>query len=284
MSLSKTLESDELFSAVQDAIASESQDFSAIPQLINYDPANPADNDFIETIIGALSQLQDKQKFSSDLLNHTQIIKIKGAEIPEEMQIDLLLATVNSRNNHLLKFLSELGFNFGLSDKSGKDAFQGVAEQGIFKMKTELLHDDKARESSERDSIRIILKSGQTELKSEALINFVLFGVDNHLISLKEDLNRNMLEQGVRRFEKFFSPENKIRIQSILDKYQEAAPIEYLAARNEIRQTYNTFEEEPTTLQKVQTTENDPLGTFSTKRNSTSQPNDETKSRACSIS
>jgi len=143
--------------------------------------------------------------------------------MPKDIQIDLLLATVNAKNHALLKSLIELGFNSGLKDKSGKDPFQGVAEQGqvtTAREKEKITKEVLLKDSSEKKSIRIILESGQAELKSKEVIEFVLFSLDRHLISLRDNLNIDRLAPEKNRFEEFFSPKNKDLINEILQAYE----------------------------------------------------------------
>lgn len=150
--------------------------------------------------------------------------------------------------------MAELGFNLGLKDKSGKDSFQGVAEQGQFTTMEEMTEEGRSKDLSERSSIRIILESGQTELKSEKLIEFVLFGLDHHLISLRDNLNINRLAPGKNRFEEFFSPKNKDLINEILQAYGETNLEKSEIVRSEISDIYKTFGEitKEATLEKNQ--------------------------------
>ena len=163
--------------------------------------------------------------------------------IPDSIQNSLLLSAVNARNPRLLQCLAELKFNLGLKDKYGKDAFQGVAEQGIYRLGKEIPETHIAQELSERESIRIILKSGQTELKPEALIDFVLFGLDRHLISLYDHLNTTKLAPEENRFAEFFSPKNSELIHNILQAYHKHHPEKSEAVYGELDDTPHTFRE-----------------------------------------
>lgn len=235
----------DLYDALATAFLSDPQDFSTIPHLESYDPENADDNEFIEVIISMLPHHSADDQTSRALLEHICIRSVIVDEvniIPDSVQNGLLLFTVNHRNHALLQCLAELKFNLGLKNDHGRDAFQGVAEQGVYRVGEKIAEEFEAKDISERESIRIILKSGQTELKSEALIDFVLFGLDRHLISLHENLNKNNLESGENRFEEFFSSKNSRLIGKILDEYSKDAPEKSAAVREELCNTYRTFE------------------------------------------
>ena len=257
MPLSSLAKDCDSFSVIDEALSFFPQGFSKIPHLESYDPTSAEDNDFIENTIGLLAFKSADDETCRALLEHVRIraVVIEGVNtMSPETQQGLLAATVNCRNHALLKCLAELGFNLGLKDKYGKDPFQGVAEQGQFTTMKEMTEEGRSKDLSERSSIRIILESGQTELESKELIEFVLFGLDRHLISLRDDLNINKLAPGKNRFEEFFGPKNKDLINAILQAYGETNLEKSEIARSEMRDTYKTFGEitKEATLEKNQ--------------------------------
>ncbi len=246
MPLSSLAKDCDSFSVIDEALSFFPQGFSKIAHLESYDPTSAEDNDFIENTISLLAFKSADDETCRALLEHVRIraVVIEGVNtMSPETQQDLLAATVNCRNHALLKCLAELGFNLGLKDKYGKDPFQGIAEQGQFTTMKEMTEEGRSKDLSERSSIRIILESGQTELKSKELIEFVLFGLDRHLISLRDDLNINKLAPGKNRFEEFFGPKNKDKIEEILQEYNKTNTEKSTSARSEISYTYKTFGE-----------------------------------------
>ncbi len=246
MPISAVVADYDLYLALDAALSSDPQDFSAIPHLTFYNPENADDNEFIEVIVGLLTQRSADDQTSRALLDHICIRSVVVDEIniiPDSIQNSLLLSAVNARNPRLLQCLAELKFNLGLKDEYGKDAFQGVAEQGVFRVGKKIPETHIAQEFSERESIRIILKSGQTELKPEALIDFVLFGLDRHLISLYDHLNTTKLAPEKNRFAEFFSPKNSELLHNILQEYRKHHPEKSEAVYGELDGTFHTFRE-----------------------------------------
>ena len=290
----------DLYDALDKALSSEPRDFSTIPHLTFYHPENEEDNVFIEDIIGILIQHSADDKTSRALLEHSCIRSVVVDEVnimPKPLQNSLLLGAVNHRNHDLLQCLSELGFNLGLKNEYGKDAFQGVAEQGLFRVGRKIPETHIAQEFSERESIRIILKSGQTELESEALIDFVLFGLDRHLISLCDHLNTTKLAPEKNRFAEFFSPKNSELLHNILQEYHKHHPEKSEAVYGELDGTFHTFREilkevileEPIGAEAgtgAATSTAQPSNTPATKSESTSRAvtPEKTSSRLCAMS
>ncbi len=154
MPISKVAAGYDLYEALDTALSIEPRDFSTIPHLTFYNPENEEDNVFIEEIIGILIHHSADDETSRALLERSCIRSVVVDEVnivPDIIQNSLLLGAVNHRNHELLQCLAELGFNLGLKDKNGKDAFQGVAEQGVFRVGQEIPETHIAKEFSERE-------------------------------------------------------------------------------------------------------------------------------------
>ncbi len=70
MPISAVVADCDLYLALDAALSSDPQDFSAIPHLTFYNPENTDDNEFIEVIVGLLTQRSADDQTSRALLDH----------------------------------------------------------------------------------------------------------------------------------------------------------------------------------------------------------------------